>query len=239
MTTAVIFYAQYIASKVGKTGLADVTVDIESIAKADGTKAVVATAQAASEGVGGFYYYRYATADLATYVYFAVFKTADGTVDQQWMPALTDVGVQIDPWVASSRTLTQTAAQVAAAVTGSALTITRYVTFRATLTGLTLTGSPVYFAVKRAIGDSDNDSLILIKASVGLTRINGAAASTAANGSITVSGSDLIIYLDEAETAKLPLGSAVYSVKRISSGDALQVTTGAATIADEAIKAIT
>lgn len=102
MTVAIIFYAHFIASKTGKTGLT-VTVDVESVAKSDGTKAVIATGAAASEGVDGMYYYRYATADLATLDYFAVFKTADATVDVQHVPALwSNYSINADAGIAAT-----------------------------------------------------------------------------------------------------------------------------------------
>ena len=147
-------------------------------------------------------------------------------------------GILAAIWAYATRTLTQTGAQVAAAVDGSDLVITKYVTFDATLTGLSLTGTPVYWMVKQHVEDADNDALIAISSVTGLTRINKRAAVTAGNGSITVSGSSLIIHLEEAETSKLPAGAWLYSVKRINAGDTFAVSDGNATVQDTLIKAV-
>ena len=80
------FYAHYVASKAGKTGLV-VTVDVYRDAVA------VVTGAAATEVGGGLYAYTLAGASTATPgAYAAVFKTADATVDQQHVPALWLVG---------------------------------------------------------------------------------------------------------------------------------------------------
>jgi len=84
---AVDFYAFFVATKVGKTGLTDVTVDVYRA----GT--LIVTAAAAVEVGGGLYRYTL-TSGSVTVVgeYAAIFKTADATVDQQWIPSLWVVG---------------------------------------------------------------------------------------------------------------------------------------------------
>lgn len=91
---SLVFYAFYTDSGAGKTGLADVTVDVWEVAR-DGTAAEVATAQAATEVGDGLYRYILAagTVDAAA-EYIAVFKTA-GTVDQAHLPALWTVDRQV------------------------------------------------------------------------------------------------------------------------------------------------
>lgn len=81
---ALTFYAFYVASKVGKTGLTT-TVDIYETTS--GTPIV--SGGSATELGGGLYYYTLASGSVdASGAYVAVFKTADSSVDQQWIPAL-------------------------------------------------------------------------------------------------------------------------------------------------------
>jgi hypothetical protein len=77
------FHAFFTASKVGKTGLT-VTVDV----RRNGT--LVVTGDSAVEEGGGLYYYDLSGGTFNTVEgsYTAVFKTADGTVDFQHVPAL-------------------------------------------------------------------------------------------------------------------------------------------------------
>jgi hypothetical protein len=81
------FYAHFVASKVGKTGLT-VTVDVYE----SGT-AIVTGASATEVGTSGVYIYVLAGASVDLEgEYLAVFKTADATVDQQHVPSLWVVG---------------------------------------------------------------------------------------------------------------------------------------------------
>lgn len=87
VSNAVTFLAFYVASKVGKTGLADVTVDVYR----NGTEVV--TGAAATEVGDGFYKYELGSGSVTVAgEYYAVFKTADATVDQQHIPALWLIG---------------------------------------------------------------------------------------------------------------------------------------------------
>jgi len=83
------FGAFFVASKVGKAGLADVTVDVRNPA---GTEVV--TGGSATDVGDGFYTYDL-SAGLVTSagMYLAVFKTADGNVDQQHVPSAMLVGL--------------------------------------------------------------------------------------------------------------------------------------------------
>ncbi|MGD8499061.1 MAG: hypothetical protein PVJ86_00345 [Phycisphaerales bacterium] len=95
-------------------------------------------------------------------------------------------------WGYADRTLTQSAASVTAAVSGSDLTIRRGDTFTAAITGLgsIANRSKLWFTVKDSKSESDNDALIQIEATAGLTRFQGAAYGTAADGSITIDDED-------------------------------------------------
>lgn len=98
--TDLLFHSIFIASKVGATGLT-VTVDVDKIERATGTRTAVVTAGSATEGRNGHYYYRHAgVTDLTTFDYVACFKTADATVDTQhihsgWMDFPTAYDAQL------------------------------------------------------------------------------------------------------------------------------------------------
>ena len=86
--TAVTFFAFYVASKTGKTGL---TVTVDVYRRSDG--ALVVNGGSATALGGGLYYYTLAGASTTpASEYAAIFKTADSTVDQQHLPALWVVG---------------------------------------------------------------------------------------------------------------------------------------------------
>jgi hypothetical protein len=207
------FYAFFVASKVGKTGLT-VTVDVRNEA---GT--LVATDQAATETGGGLY--RYTHTDATENDYTAIFKTADTTVDAQHIPALAGIeGPRIDAATTSrlasddprldnldatisSRaepsdlnvTVTATvaiSATEAADVASGLLALRAYNTFSQSVTSTSLddlsTASSVWLAIKRNTAKADADSLIFIEATDGLTVLDGAAYGTPLNGSLTVSG---------------------------------------------------
>jgi hypothetical protein len=88
INNAVAFYAFYVAAKVGKAGLADVTVDVWRVTAA-GTATEVVTGAAAAEVGDGLYRYQLAAGSVTTEgEYVCVFKTADATVDQQHIPSL-------------------------------------------------------------------------------------------------------------------------------------------------------
>lgn len=91
LTQDITFYAFYVASKVGKTGLT-VTIDIWENTRS-GTATEIVTGGSATEIGDGLYKYRLTSANVdAIGEYIAVFKTADATVDAQHIPALWIVG---------------------------------------------------------------------------------------------------------------------------------------------------
>jgi len=92
--------AQFVASKLGKTGIS-VTVDVYSSAGA-----LVANNQAATEVGGGIYRYTYASATPDNYWF--NFKTADTTVDAQQIGAVAlEVLPRLDATISSRSTLAQ------------------------------------------------------------------------------------------------------------------------------------
>jgi len=87
--TNIAFYAQFIASKAGKNGIA-VTWDVERITRSTGARSALVTGGATNITVGrrGLYGYLLTTADLILYDYVATAITADATVDQQEVAAV-------------------------------------------------------------------------------------------------------------------------------------------------------
>lgn len=114
-------------------------------------------------------------------------------------------------WANTPRTLTQTAAQVAAALVGEDLTIRRGDSFSATLTGLgSLPGRTyLWLTVKRhPEREADTEACIQITEAGGLVTLNGADYATAAHGSLTVNaGEDAVtIAIHGIVTAELSAG---------------------------------
>jgi len=126
---------------------------------------------------------------------------------------------------------------------GSTITIVRGDTMSQAVTGLgTLTGyTNLWFTVKAGKGVADSDSLIQIDKDNGLLYVNGSAAETAANGSITVddaSAGDITIALDEVESAKLSsFTAAYYDVQMQTASGITTLTSGSVTITQDVTRA--
>jgi hypothetical protein len=244
-----IFYAQYIASKAGKTGLTP-TIDIWRVTRSSGATSEIVTGGSAVELGDGLYLYRLTGADVLLYDYLATFKTADATVDQQHIPALwtnfSMASAIADIWTYATRTLTQSAAAVTAAVTGSTLSVQRGDTFSATLTGLAANTGYVSidWTVKRAKSDPDTDAIICIRKNAsglndGLLYLNG-AAGTAGLGSITVnSATSLTLTLAASATDDLaPADGLYYDVQYIFASSVQTATDGLCNVSADIRRAI-
>ena len=114
---ALKFYAHFIESKVGKTGLT-VTVDVYR------NSTEIVTAGSATEVGDGLYSYTLASgSNNAEGEYICIFKTATSTVDQQHIPALWVVnkaGVEyLDMALTDIPTAAENATQVLAAATST------------------------------------------------------------------------------------------------------------------------
>jgi hypothetical protein len=111
-------------------------------------------------------------------------------------------------WSAASRTLTQTAAQVAAEMTGATLTVQRGDTLSVSFTGLGNITARTKLLVtgKKDRSHQDTASVFKIEETAGLQVIAGVTAETPANGSIVVTDATtgaLTVALAAVETAKL------------------------------------
>lgn len=147
-------------------------------------------------------------------------------------------------WGYGTRTLTQTAVAIAAAVSGSTITIKRGDSLSASLTGLgDISGrTNLWFTVKDNLDDADTASIIQIDESTGLLYLNGAAAANPANGAITVddaAAGDITITLQEAETDDLvPTQGLYYDVQVLDGGDVTTLTEGPCNVTGDVTRTI-
>lgn len=121
-------------------------------------------------------------------------------------------------WAYITRTLTQAAASVLAAVTGITVTMYRGTTWNFTLTVPDNSNyNTIYFSVKRTEDDIDNNAIVRVKnIASGLLRFNKAAPVAASNGTVEVlSTTSIKITILEAETVSAPTGQYVYDVKGV------------------------
>lgn len=138
-----------------------------------------------------------------------------------------------DVWSYAYRTLTSTAVETASTMAGSDITITRSVTFSATVTGISFPAlwEKVYFTVKENNVHPDVQAVIQVfkyngSGNDGLIRLNKGAA-TAAQGSLTANSSagTVTITLTDDATVQLYYGNYVYDLKFIISDGTSEVIT--------------
>jgi hypothetical protein len=154
-------------------------------------------------------------------------RRAAGSIDDHLDDMPTDV------WAYASRTLTQSAASVATAVAGSTITFTRGVINTITLTGLTFdaTRTKCWFTVKISHDDDDSEAVLQIEETDGLLYLNGAAASSAAQGTLTISGTTATIVLKTTASASLLVRSGmVYDIMELVAGEKYQITEATANV---------
>ena len=113
-------------------------------------------------------------------------------------------------WASATRTLTQSATSIAAAVSGSRLSIHRGDSWSAAITGLgDISGrSKFWFTAKEGLDDVDTIAVLMISEGSGLHYFNKSAAASAAQGALTVDNAtsgNITITLDEVYTASLNL----------------------------------
>lgn len=139
ISNAIKFIAYYIASKQGKTGLT-VTCDVYK------NGSIIVTGASCTEIGGGLYSYTLASGSVdAEGEYLAVFKTADSTVDQQWIPAMwliQKAGVErLDEAVSAAKTLTAAYDAAKNAASQSSVNSLPASVWAALTSGLTTVGS--------------------------------------------------------------------------------------------------
>jgi len=149
-----------------------------------------------------------------------------------------------DVWGYATRTLTQSAASVTSAVSGSTLTVLRGDTFTGAITGLgdISSRSKLWFTVKEDKDDADTAAIIQIDEANGLLYLNGASA-TAGNGSISVddeNAGDITITIKPAATDDLNVTSGLYyDIQVLTSGGVVStLTSGTCNITADVTRAI-
>lgn len=153
-------------------------------------------------------------------------------------------GVATAVWGAASRTLTQSAASVAAAVAGSTITCQRGDTLTAALTNIgALTGySKLWFTVKENKAHTDAQAILLLEKTAGLTVVNGAVYTTITDGSITISDEatgDITITIKPAVTDDLPVMTGYYDIQMLTSGGVVStLTAGTFTVTADVTRAV-
>lgn len=168
---------------------------------------------------------------------------ADLPTNAELTAALADIEVDAGSvWSHATRTLTQTAAQIADAVSGDDLTIHRGDTFSATLTGLgdIAARDALYWTVKKAASQADSLATIQVEETAGLARLNG-AEGTDGDGSLTVNDEDtgaVTLALEAAATSQLSPGTYVYDIQMVSAGDVTTLTAGGLTVVADVTRAI-
>ena len=143
--------------------------------------------------------------------------------------ALSDSGAAGDPWAAPVRTLTMSAASIAAMVAGSSITVLRGDTWSISLTSLgnISARSKLWFTLKRNFHEEDSGAVVQIEESVGLVRLNG-VAGTASEGALLVTDETtgaLTITLKPAATSQLQPASLRYDIQMLTDAGAVQTLT--------------
>jgi hypothetical protein len=149
---------------------------------------------------------------------------------------LAAIDVLIDAIKAKTDALDVSSVTVVTAVNGTTITIWRGDTFSGALTNIgALTDYvSIDFTVKEAYSKTDDEATIRIRknasgTSDGLMRLNGAAATSSALGSIAIddlASGDITITLDETATDDLSTGTYVYDAQMISASGVKTLTYG-------------
>lgn len=249
--STLLFVGQFVAGKVGATGLA-VTVDVDAYDLATGSRFAVVTGGAATEGRRGLYHYRLADAEPSLYQYVATFVAADTSVDCQEIAAL---GLVVPDVLVSSRA-SQGSVDELAALGGSAtvaisaaqaeqvasgrLAIRSHHTFTQAIHSTSLADlanlADILLAVKDDVDDDDDDALLFLSQHDGLLYVNGEPYGAPWHGAIEVAGSagDWTLSFSAAvpATALLPSRARCHAeVKGVKSdGETLAIWDGEAVI---------
>ena len=224
------------------TGLALVDIDLYlySRHKVTGAIANIWTPQPPTQevGTGGQYTRDYAAADLANYDYFAWAEYTGVAVldsDYSYQGGL--------PSECISRTLAVTYTQLKAAMSGNDIDILRGDTLelRIEKLGNISLRDKLWFTVKNDKDTADTGAWIQIEETAGLLYINGAAALTPANGSITVTDAitgKITVALAAVETAKLAdMGNLYWDVQMLDTPTVTTLVRGRAVIVGDSTRA--
>jgi hypothetical protein len=140
-------------------------------------------------------------------------------------------GIVTAVWANAERTLTSSALTTVAAVVGSVITQPWATSWDFSITGLgNITArASLYFTIKRRTTDIDSSAVVQIEETAGLLFINGAVATVAGNGTLTVDDAvagDVTVTLAVAETNKLrPVDGLQYDFKMVTGAGLVQLLT--------------
>jgi hypothetical protein len=207
---ALTFYAFYVASKQGVTGLT-VTVDVWRINTSASPTQVVTAGSATAVG-GGLYLYQLASASVTVEgEYVAIFKTTSTTPDQQEIPAI---------WVVSKAGTEYLDASVASRLPTASYTAPSSVTSLqadvTTILGRTDVATSTRLATSAyapATGSGSSTYVVTILQPDGLTAIEGCAVwiSTDSAGATVVAGT---LYTSAAGVATFTIDPGAYYLWR-------------------------
>ena len=169
-------------------------------------------------------------------------------VDRDWevIPNGNSVYVMLPTGMCAETNLAVSAAEAAALADNTipiyqSYTLDQVVT--STITDDLSVATKLWFAVKASLKDSDDESLIYIEKTDGLTRLNGAVYATTAHGSIVVSGASgawvITLKIEEDATALLErFRTGQMEIKAIIAGDTVFISGGSSPISRRVIQAI-
>jgi hypothetical protein len=124
--------------------------------------------------------------------------------------------VDTDVWTYSTRTLTQSATSITAAVSGSSISQVRGSSWDFDIPDVTLDSNKQQFYIKRSSNVADADAMIGIDSDTGLLIVNGSDDVTAGNASLSYSGTTLNVKVNTVETAKLSAGEWEYGIQDVT-----------------------
>ena len=207
---ALTFYAFYVATKQGVTGLT-VTVDVWRVNTSASPTQVVTAGSATAVG-GGLYLYQLASASVTVEgEYVAIFKTASTTPDQQHIPAI---------WVVSKAGTEYLDASVASRLPTASYTAPSSVTSLqaavTTILGRTDVATSTRLATSAyapSTGSGSSTYVVTIRQPDGLTAIEGCAVwiSTDSAGATVVAGT---LYTSAAGVATFTIDPGAYYLWR-------------------------
>ena len=207
---ALTFYAFYVASKQGVTGIT-VTVDVWRVNTSASPTQVVTAGSATAVG-GGLYLYQLASASVTVEgEYIAIFKTTSSTPDQQHIPAI---------WVVSKAGTEYLDASVASRLPTASYTAPSSVTSLqadvTTIHGRTDVATSTRLASSAyapSTGSGSSTYVVTIRQPDGLTAIEGCAVwiSTDSAGATVVAGT---LYTSAAGVATFTIDPGAYYLWR-------------------------
>jgi hypothetical protein len=158
-----------------------------------------------------------------------------------------DLASPEDVWSYTPRTLTESAASAADAITGAAITRTRCTTWSIDIEGVgnIAARTEFYFTIKKSTREDDDEALVKIEETIGLQVINGSTVGVVpGNGSIVVTdpvAGDFTVTVAAVETCKLTEEDNVhYDAKQILAASVpTPVTVGRFNIVSITTEAIT